>query len=75
LVLWWVLLVTICQDITPVLRGRWCDIFVVKARASSEDRNDDTKERFCNKIEHEPNQFHKYLMKILLADNIEKLEE
>ena len=58
---------------TSVLRGRWCDIFVGKAQASSEDSSDDTKESIYRKIEHENYHFRKYLMKNLLGHFNEKL--
>jgi exonuclease III len=49
------------------LRGRGCDI-VHNVNAPTEDKSDDTKERFYEELEHVLDQFLKYCMKILLGD-------
>ena len=51
-----------------VLRGRWCDIIVLNARATSEEKTDSAKDSFYEESEHVFNHFPKYDMKILLGD-------
>jgi exonuclease III len=51
-----------------ILRGRWCNIIVLNVHAPTEDKIDDTKDRFCEELEHVFDKFPKYHMKILLGD-------
>ena len=51
-----------------VLRGRWCNIIVLNARATSEEKTDSAKDSFYEESEHVFNHFPKYDMKILLGD-------
>jgi hypothetical protein len=51
-----------------VLRGHWCDIIVLNVHAPSEDKSDDSKDRFYEKLEQVFDHFPKYHMKILLGD-------
>jgi len=51
------------------LRGRWCNIIALNVHAPSEEKIDDSKDSFCDKLDqfflyH----FRKYHMKILLGD-------
>jgi hypothetical protein len=41
-----------------ILRGCWCDIIVLKVRAPTEDKIDDVKDSFYEKLEHV---LHKFL--------------
>jgi len=52
-----------------VLRGRWCNI-VLNVHAPSEEKSDDSKDSFCEELEHFFffNHFPKYHMKILFRD-------
>jgi hypothetical protein len=52
-----------------MLRGRWCDIIVLNAHAPTEDKTDDTKNRFYVELEHVFDKFPKYHMKNLLNFN------
>jgi hypothetical protein len=40
-----------------ILRGRWCDVILLNVHASTEDKIDDMKDRFCEELEHV---FYKY---------------
>jgi hypothetical protein len=51
-----------------ILRGRWCDIIVLNAHVSTEDKTDDTKDRFYEEVEYVFDKFPKPHMKILLGD-------
>ena len=51
-----------------VLRGRWCNI-VLNVHAPSEEKSDDSKGRFYEKLEQVFSHFPKYGMKILLDFN------
>jgi hypothetical protein len=51
-----------------VLRGRWCDNIVLNVHAPTEDKIDDMKDSFYEELERVFDKFHKYHMKILLAD-------
>jgi hypothetical protein len=50
-----------------VLRGQWCDI-VLNVHVPSEEKSDDSKDRFYEKLEQVCHYFCKYHMKILLGD-------
>ena len=56
-----------------VLRGRWCNIIVLNVHAPSEDKNDDSKDSFCEEPEQVFDHFPEYHMKILLGDFNAKL--
>lgn len=49
-----------------VLRGRWCDIIVLNARAPTEDKSEDLEERLCEEREQAFCQLPKYRMDTLL---------
>jgi hypothetical protein len=51
-----------------ILRGRWCNIIVLNVLAPTEDKIDDTKERFYEEQEQVLDKFPKYHMKMLLGD-------
>jgi hypothetical protein len=51
-----------------VLRGRWCNIIVLNAHAPTEEKSDDSKDRFYEELEEVFYHFPKYHMKILLGD-------
>jgi exonuclease III len=51
-----------------MLRGRWCDIIVLKVHAPTQDKTDDMKDRFYEELEHVFDKFPKHHMKILLGD-------
>ena len=41
-----------------VLRGRWCNIFVLNAHASSEEKSDNSKDSFYEELEQVFDHFH-----------------
>ena len=51
-----------------VLRGRWCNIIVLNVHALSEDKCDDSKDRFYEVLEQVFDHFPRYHMKIILGD-------
>jgi hydroxypyruvate isomerase len=51
-----------------ILRGRWCHIIVLNIHAPTEDKTDDVKDSFYEKLERVYDKFPKYHMKILLED-------
>ena len=51
-----------------VLRGRWCNIFVLNVHASSQEEGDDSKGSFDEELEQVFDHFPKYRMKIILGD-------
>jgi len=51
-----------------VLRGRWCDDFVLNVHASSEEESDDSKGIIYMELKQDFDHFPKYHMKILLGD-------
>jgi hypothetical protein len=51
-----------------ILKRRWCDIIVLSVHASTEDKIDDMKDRYCEQLEREFDKFHKYYVKNLLGD-------
>jgi exonuclease III len=51
-----------------ILRGHWCDIIVLNIHAPTEDKIDDIKDRFYEKLEQVFDKFRKHPMKILLGD-------
>ena len=51
-----------------VLRGRWFNIIVFNVHAPSEEKSDDSKDRFCEELEQVFYHFPKYNMIILLGD-------
>jgi len=50
------------------LRGRWCNIIVLNVHAPSEDKSDDSKDRFCEELEQVFDHFPRHHTKILLGD-------
>jgi hypothetical protein len=50
-----------------ILRGSWCNIIVLNVHAQSEDKSDDSKESFYEKLEQSLDHFTKYHSKILLG--------
>ena len=61
--------VEFASDSVPhiVLRGSWCNIIVLNVHALSEDKSDDSKESFYEKLEQGLDHFTKYHSKILLG--------
>jgi hypothetical protein len=51
-----------------VLRGRWCNIIVLKTHAPTGEENDDSKDRFNKELEQVFDYFPKHQIKILLGD-------
>ena len=51
-----------------VLRGRWCNIIVLNVHAPSEDKSDDSKDRFYEELEQVFDHFPRYHMKNLLGE-------
>jgi hypothetical protein len=51
-----------------IQRGRWCHIIVLNVHAPTEDKTDEVKDSFYDKLEHVFDKFPKYHMKILLVD-------
>jgi exonuclease III len=51
-----------------VLRGRWCSIIVLNVHAPTEEKGDDSKDRFYEELEGVFDHFPKYHMKIHLGD-------
>jgi exonuclease III len=51
-----------------ILRGCWCHIIVLDVHAPTEDKTDDVKDSFYEKLERFFEKFPKYHMKILLGD-------
>jgi hypothetical protein len=51
-----------------ILRGHWCDIIVLNVYAPTEDKTDDVKDSFYDKLEWVFDKFLKYHTKILLGD-------
>jgi hypothetical protein len=43
-----------------ILRGRWCDIIVLNVHAPTNDKINDTKDRFYEELEHVFNKHTKY---------------
>jgi hypothetical protein len=56
-----------------VLRGLWCNIIVLNARAPTEEKNDDSKNRFYEEFEQVFDHFPEYHVKIRLGDFNAKL--
>jgi uncharacterized protein (DUF2164 family) len=52
-----------------VLRGHWYNIIVLNAHASTEEKNDDSKDSLYEELEQVCDHFPKYHMKILLDFN------
>ena len=50
------------------MRGRWCNIIVLNVHATSEEKSDESKDSFYEKLEQVFDHFCKYHMKILLGD-------
>ena len=48
------------------LKARWCDVIVLNVHAPSENKDDDTKDSFYEKIERLFDQLPMYHLKILL---------
>jgi len=57
-----------------VPRGRWCNIIVLYVHAPSEEKSDDSKDRFYEELEQVFDHFPNYHMKILLGDFNAKVE-
>jgi hypothetical protein len=53
-----------------ILRGRWCQTIVLNVPAQTEDKIDDVKDSFCDKLERIFDKFPKYHMKMLLGDSL-----
>jgi hypothetical protein len=51
-----------------ILRGRWCNIFVLNVHAPCEDKGDDMKDSFYEELGRVFDRFPRYDMKILLGD-------
>ena len=51
-----------------VLKGRSCNITVLNMHAPSEEKSDDSKDRFYEELEQVFDHFPKYHMNILLGD-------
>jgi hypothetical protein len=51
-----------------ILRGRWCHIIVLNVHAPTQDKTDDVKDSFYEKLERVFDTFPKYHMKNLLED-------
>jgi hypothetical protein len=51
-----------------ILRGRWCHIIVLNVHTPTEDKTDEVKDSFYEKLERVFDKFPKYHMKILLKD-------
>jgi hypothetical protein len=51
-----------------ILTGRWCDVIVLNVDAPKEDKTNDMKDRFYEKLQHVFDKFLKYHMKMLLRD-------
>jgi hypothetical protein len=51
-----------------ILRGHWCNIIVLNVHDPTEDKIDDIKDRFSEKLEQVFDKFPKYHMKMLLGD-------
>jgi hypothetical protein len=56
-----------------VQRGHWCSIIVLNAHAPTEEKSDDSKGSFYEKLEQVFDHFPKYHIKILLEDFNAKL--
>jgi hypothetical protein len=56
-----------------ILRGRCCNIIVLNVHAPTEDKNDDVKDTFYEKLEQVFHKSPKYHMKILLGDFSDKV--
>jgi hypothetical protein len=50
-----------------ILRGCWCHIIVLNVHAPTEDKPNDVKDSFCEKLEPVFDKFPKYHVKILLV--------
>ena len=51
-----------------VLRGRWCNVTVLNVRVPSEEKGDDSKDSFYEKLEQVFDHFPKCRLKIILGD-------
>jgi hypothetical protein len=51
-----------------ILRGLWCDIFLLNIHGRTEDKIDDANGRFYEELEHVFDKFPKCRMKIMLGD-------
>jgi hypothetical protein len=56
-----------------VLRGHWCNIFVLNVHAPTEEKSEDSKDSFYEELEWVFDHFPKYHMTILLGDFNAKL--
>jgi hypothetical protein len=56
-----------------ILRGCWCDVIVLNVYVPREDKINDMKDSFYEKLEHVFDKFAEDHMKILLGDFIAKL--
>jgi hypothetical protein len=50
------------------LRGHWCNSIVLNVHVPTEEKNNDSKDNFYEKLQQVFNHFPKYHMKILLGD-------
>jgi len=44
-----------------VVRGRWCSVIVLNVHALSEEKSDDSKDSFYDKLQQVFGHFHKYI--------------
>ena len=51
-----------------VMRGRWCNTIVLNVHAPSEEKSDESKDSFYEKLEQVFDHLPKFHMKILLGD-------
>jgi hypothetical protein len=51
-----------------ILRGRWCNIIVLKVQAPCEDKSENVKDSFYEEIGRAGDQFPRYDTKFLLGD-------
>jgi hypothetical protein len=58
--------VEFASDRMSYIRGCWCHIIVLNIHAPTEDKTDDVKDSFYEKLERVVDKFAKYHMKILL---------
>jgi hypothetical protein len=48
-----------------VLRGRWCNIIVLNAHATSEEKSSDSKDNFDEELEQVTDNFLSYILKFM----------
>jgi exonuclease III len=55
-----------------ILRGHWCNIFILNVHSPCEDKRDDVKDSFCEELVCVFDQFPRYDVKILLGTSLRK---